>query len=203
MSARPSTAPPKAWASRSCARAWRTSAIPTSPRSGSAAICSPTAPRPRSRSTDGPPVRFNTAALYQLRKAIEGTGVGPENFVWPPADDPRRAPYRGWEPFEDIDAGVFFGRDAAIVQGLDELRAMRLLWPVSAKVAVRGAGPVGQRQVVVSAGRVDPAAAARGPPLSGAGHHAPAAQRADRDHGSGRRHPHRAPGAEAARRPAG
>ena len=36
-----------------------------------------------------------------------------------------RAPYRGWEPFEDIDAGVFFGRDAAIVRGLDELRAMR------------------------------------------------------------------------------
>ena len=42
--------------------------------------------------------------------------------MWPPAHDPRRAPYRGWEPLEDIDAGVFFGRDAAIVQGLDELR---------------------------------------------------------------------------------
>ena len=74
---------------------------------------------------DGPPVRFNTGALYQLRKAIEGGGVGPESFVWPPTHDPRRAPYRGWEPFEDIDAGVFFGRDAAIVQGLDELRAMQ------------------------------------------------------------------------------
>ena len=34
-------------------------------------------------------------------------------------------PYRGWEPFEDIDAGVFFGREAAIVLGADELRAMR------------------------------------------------------------------------------
>src|SRR6202011_4335569 len=74
----------------------------------------------------GPPVRFNTEALYALRKAIEGTGIGPENFVWPPGDDPRRAPYRGWEPFEDIDAGVFFGRDSAIRRGLDELRAMRL-----------------------------------------------------------------------------
>ena len=30
------------------------------------------------RVEDGPPVRFNTAALYQLRTAIEGTGVGPE-----------------------------------------------------------------------------------------------------------------------------
>ncbi|HUO38707.1 MAG TPA: TIR domain-containing protein, partial [Mycobacterium sp.] len=74
----------------------------------------------------GPPVRFNTAALDQLKKAIEGSGIGPENFVWPPKDDPGRAPYRGWEPFEDIDAGVFFGRDAAIVRGTDELRAMRI-----------------------------------------------------------------------------
>jgi WD40 repeat protein len=73
----------------------------------------------------GAPVRFNTAALHQLRKELEGTGVGPQNFVWPPTDDPKRAPYRGWEPFEDIDAGVFFGRDAAIARGLDELRAMR------------------------------------------------------------------------------
>ena len=73
----------------------------------------------------GQPVSFNTAALDQVKKAIEGTGVGPENFVWPPREDPRRAPYRGWEPFEDIDAGVFFGRDAPIARGLDELRAMR------------------------------------------------------------------------------
>ena len=83
----------------------------------------------------GDPVRFNTAALYALRKAIEGTGVGPQNFVWPPKTDPQRAPYRGWEPFEDIDAGVFFGRDAAIVRGLDELRTMR--FPLLARLAGR------------------------------------------------------------------
>ena len=73
----------------------------------------------------GPEVRFNTAALDQLKKSIEGTGIGPECFVWPPSEDPQRAPYRGWAPFEDIDAGVFFGRDAAIAGGLDDLRAMR------------------------------------------------------------------------------
>ena len=89
---------------------------------------------------DGSPVRFNTAALHQLRQAIEGTGVGPENFDWPPVGDPKRAPYPGWEPFEDIDAGVFFGRDAAIVRGLDELRAMRLLGPKSLFVVL---GPSG------------------------------------------------------------
>lgn len=68
----------------------------------------------------------NTAALDRLKKAIEGSGIGPNHFVWPPSEDRRRAPYRGWDPFEDIDAGVFFGRDAAIVRGMDELRAMRL-----------------------------------------------------------------------------
>ena len=73
----------------------------------------------------GPPARFSSAALDQLKKAIGGTGAGPETFVWPPKEDPRRAPYRGREPFENIDAGVFFGRDAEIAQGLDELRAMR------------------------------------------------------------------------------
>jgi hypothetical protein len=57
----------------------------------------------------GEPVLFNAAALDQLKKAIEGTGIGPENFVWPPRSDPLRAPCRGWEPFEDIDAGVFSG----------------------------------------------------------------------------------------------
>ena len=70
-------------------------------------------------------MRFNTAALDQVNKAIEGAGVGPENFVWPPSEDPRRAPYRGWEPFDPSDAGVYFGRDTAIAQGLDELRGMR------------------------------------------------------------------------------
>jgi WD40 repeat protein len=77
-------------------------------------------------SVSGVPVNFSAAALDQLKNAIEGTGVGPENFVWPPRSDPDRAPYRGWKPFEDIDAGVFFGRDAAIMRGTDELRRMRI-----------------------------------------------------------------------------
>jgi len=51
---------------------------------------------------------------------------GPQSqFVWPPRTDPNRAPYRGWEPFEEIDAGVFFGRDAVIARGVDALQGMR------------------------------------------------------------------------------
>ena len=74
----------------------------------------------------GPPVMFATGGLYRLRDAIRGTGVSAHSFVWPPPEDVDRAPYRGWEPFEQIDAAVFFGRDAPIVHGLDELRGMRL-----------------------------------------------------------------------------
>jgi WD40 repeat protein len=76
---------------------------------------------------DGPPVRFNTAALTQIMDAVDGSGIGPRQFVWPPRIDPDRAPYRGWEPFEEIDAGVFFGRDAVIARGVDVLRSMRFL----------------------------------------------------------------------------
>ena len=66
-------------------------------------------------------------------------GIAADNFVWPPPAQPDRAPYRGWEPFEEIDAGVFFGRDAQIVRALDMLRGdahHRRGQPV------RGAGPV-------------------------------------------------------------
>lgn len=78
---------------------------------------------------DGPPVSFNTAALHTIRRLIEGPGIGPDSFVWPPRNDPHRAPYRGWEPFEDIDAGVFFGRDAAIASGRAALHGMRFPAP--------------------------------------------------------------------------
>ena len=73
----------------------------------------------------GPPVVFAKAGLHQLRDAIRGAGIAAENFVWPPPSQPDRAAYRGWEPFEELDAGVFFGRDAQIVRALDMLRAMR------------------------------------------------------------------------------
>ena len=78
---------------------------------------------------DGPPVSFNTGALHRIRRLIEGPGIGPGSFMWPPRHDHQRAPYRGWDPFEDIDAGVFFGRDAAIASGLAALRQMRFPTP--------------------------------------------------------------------------
>ena len=72
----------------------------------------------------GDPVAFSTEGLLQLKDEIV-TGIGPESFVWPPPHDPNRAPYRGWSPLEEVDAAVFFGRDAQLVTGLDQLRGMR------------------------------------------------------------------------------
>jgi WD40 repeat protein len=74
---------------------------------------------------DGRPVEFDSNGLIRLRDGIRGAGIGAESFVWPPRGRPDRAPYRGWEPFEEDDAGVFFGRDAQIVLALDALRGMR------------------------------------------------------------------------------
>ena len=74
---------------------------------------------------DGEPVAFSTEGLVRLWHGIDTAGIGPESFPWPPKSDPSRAPYRGWAPLEQVDAAVFFGRDAQIVRGLDALRGMR------------------------------------------------------------------------------
>ena len=73
----------------------------------------------------GAPVVFASDGLYRLLKGIRGAGISADSFRWPPRDDPDRAPYRGWEPLAEVDAAVFFGRDAEIVLGLDALRGMR------------------------------------------------------------------------------
>jgi WD40 repeat protein len=60
-----------------------------------------------------------------LADPVWATGDSPRSFDWPPADDPDRAPYRGWQPFEPADAGIFFGRDAQIVRAVDAVAWMR------------------------------------------------------------------------------
>src|SRR6202022_4777786 len=39
------------------------------------------------------PVRFLSEGLYRLREGLVGAGIGAESFVWPPPDDPERAPH--------------------------------------------------------------------------------------------------------------
>ncbi len=74
---------------------------------------------------DGTSVQFATAGLYRLRDAIRGSATAAASFVWPPSNEPDRAPYRGWLPFDPADAGVFFGRDAAILRAMDAIRGMK------------------------------------------------------------------------------
>lgn len=57
-----------------------------------------------------------------MRRGIELAGFDPRSFPWPPRHDRMRSPYRGWRPLEECDAAVFFGRDAAIVRALEQMR---------------------------------------------------------------------------------
>ncbi len=73
----------------------------------------------------GEPVVLDTLGLQRLLDALRALGIGAEHFPWPPPGDPDRAPYRGWAPLDEVDAAVFFGRDAPILRGLDLLHGMR------------------------------------------------------------------------------
>lgn len=67
-------------------------------------------------------VGFTEDGLLRLKRGLERAGLDPRFFAWPPVSDPDRAPYRGPKPLESEDAGVFFGRDAPIVETIDRLR---------------------------------------------------------------------------------
>ncbi len=70
-------------------------------------------------------VSFSSEGLARLKAGLTHAGLDPRFFAWPPANEPNRAPYRGLEPFEAVDAGIFFGRDAPVLEALDELRGLR------------------------------------------------------------------------------
>ena len=70
-------------------------------------------------------VTFSQEGLQRLRQGLEQAGLDPKYFTWPPADDPDRPPYRGLRSLEAEDAGIFFGRDAPVVEALDRLRGSR------------------------------------------------------------------------------
>jgi tetratricopeptide (TPR) repeat protein len=70
-------------------------------------------------------VTFSQEGLTRLRTGLAKAGLDPRFFAWPPPQDPNRAPYRGLKPLEAEDAGIFFGREAPIVDALDKLRGVR------------------------------------------------------------------------------
>jgi WD40 repeat protein len=69
-------------------------------------------------------VDFREAGLDQLRRGLARAGLDARSFPWPPPGDPKRAPYRGLRALEPQDAAIFFGRDAAVVRGLDRIRGL-------------------------------------------------------------------------------
>jgi formylglycine-generating enzyme required for sulfatase activity len=70
-------------------------------------------------------VTFSAEGLQRLKHGLEQAGLDPKYFAWPPASDPKRPPYRGLRPLESDDAGIFFGRDAPVIEALDRLRGLR------------------------------------------------------------------------------
>ncbi len=74
---------------------------------------------------DPRPVEFLTEGLLRLRDGLRAAGIGADTFAWPPADEPDRAPYRGWQPLHEVDAAVYFGRDVQIGRALSVIRELR------------------------------------------------------------------------------
>lgn len=63
--------------------------------------------------------------FQRLAIGLRRAGLTPKSFEWPPPDEPNRAVYRGLQSLDIQDAAIFFGRDAAITRGLDDLRRLR------------------------------------------------------------------------------
>ena len=60
-----------------------------------------------------------------LKRGLLTARIGPQYFPWPPSNEPNRPVYRGLQMLEENDAAILFGRDAAIIKGLDEIRRLR------------------------------------------------------------------------------
>jgi TIR domain len=85
-------------------------------------------------------VTFSAEGLQRLKHGLEEAGLDSKYFAWPPQNDPDRPPYRGLRPLEAEDAGIFFGRDAAIVEALDRLRGLREITPPRLLVILGASG---------------------------------------------------------------
>jgi hypothetical protein len=85
-------------------------------------------------------VAVGTEGLDRLRIGLVQSGLDPKHFPWPPANDPDRPPYRGLLPLEADDAGIFFGREAPIIDAFDRLRGLREAPPPRVLVILGASG---------------------------------------------------------------
>ncbi|OZB19396.1 MAG: hypothetical protein B7X53_00070 [Hyphomonas sp. 34-62-18] len=66
-----------------------------------------------------------TEGFQSLAIGLKRAGLDPKSFDWPPPNEPNRSVYRGLQALDVQDSAIFFGRDAHITRGLDELRRLR------------------------------------------------------------------------------
>ncbi len=85
-------------------------------------------------------VTFSREGLRRLKRGLEKAGLDPKFFAWPPPNEPNRAPYRGLQPLEAADTGIFFGRDAPIIEFSDALRGLRTGTPPRLLVILGASG---------------------------------------------------------------
>ncbi|HMY98467.1 MAG TPA: TIR domain-containing protein [Burkholderiaceae bacterium] len=87
-------------------------------------------------------VVFPKAGLDALASGLRKAGLDPATFEWPPAGEPDRSPYPGLRALDRADAAVFFGREAAIVRGIDQIRLTgeRGVEPLFVILGASGAG---------------------------------------------------------------
>ncbi len=85
-------------------------------------------------------VAFSQAGLRRLKNGLEKAGLDPKFFGWPPESDRERAPYRGLKPLESADAGIFFGREAPIIEAIDRLRGLKSAAPPRLLVILGASG---------------------------------------------------------------
>ncbi len=88
-------------------------------------------------------VAFSREGLQRLKNGLEKAGLDAKFFAWPPKKEPDRAPYRGLQPLEAADAGIFFGRDGPMIEFGDALRGLRAGTP-SRLLVILGASGAGK-----------------------------------------------------------
>ena len=87
-------------------------------------------------------VTFSLDGLRRLKHGLDKAGLDPKFFAWPPERPTRARAISRVEAARGRDAGIFFGRDAPIVEALDRLRGLaRPPHPVSLLIlGASGAG---------------------------------------------------------------
>jgi formylglycine-generating enzyme required for sulfatase activity len=88
-------------------------------------------------------VTYSHEGLSRLKAGLQRAGLHASYFAWPPESDPKRAPYRGLRPMEADDAGIFFGREAPVIEAIDRLRGLAQA-PPPRLMAILGASGAGK-----------------------------------------------------------